>query len=134
MLFEIKNAKLVEVTDIASGTSKSGNEWTRATAVFEKVEGNYTETYPILVFGEKIQDAQALVGQAVDVKYNVQSRKYNGRFYTDLNLRFIAPAAGTVKEAQKAEPVPAPAPKQEKKDDAINKRGLVDDPDADLPF
>ena len=121
MLFEIKNAKLVEVTDIASGTSNSGNEWTRATAVFEKVEGNYTETYPILVFGEKIQDAQALVGQAVDVKYNVQSRKYNGRFYTDLKLRFIAPAAGTVKEAPKAEPVPAPAPKE-------------DDHDGDLPF
>ena len=33
-----------------------------------------------------------------------------------------------------AEPAQAPAPKQEKKDDAINKRGLVDDPDADLPF
>jgi len=117
MLFEIKNAKLAEVTDFASGTSKSGNEWTRATAIIEKTEGDYTTTFPLLVFGEKIQEAQALVGQLVDVKYNVQSRKYNGRFYTDLGLRFIAPAAGEVKTA----PAPAPAPEKV-------------DVDNDLPF
>lgn len=115
MLFELKNAKLVEVTDIASGTSKSGNEWTRATAVVEKTEGDYTTTFPLLVFGEKIQEVQALVGQLVDVKYNVQSRKFNGRFYTDLGLRFIAPAAGERKPAQ------APAPEKV-------------DVDNDLPF
>lgn len=123
MLFELKNAKLVEVTDIASGTSKSGNEWTRATAVVEKAEGDYTTTFPLLVFGEKIQEVQALVGQLVDVKYNVQSRKFNGRFYTDLGLRFIAPAVVERTETRTA-PAPArtPAPAKE------------DDPNADLPF
>ena len=121
MLFEIKNATLREVTDVTSGTSKSGNAWTRATAVIEKVEGNYTDTYPMVLFGDKIQEAEPFVGKAVDVKFNIQAREFNGRWYIDLNLRFIAPAAGTVKEAPKAEPVPAPAPKE-------------DDPDGDLPF
>lgn len=121
MLFEIKNAKLREVTDITSGTSKSGNDWTRATAIIEKVEGNYTDTYPLLVFGEKIQEAQALEGAAVDVKFNVQARQFNGRWYTDLGLRFIS-AAATDRPAPKQEPAPKPTPAKE------------DDPDGDLPF
>lgn len=123
MLFEIKNAKLVEVTDVTSGTSKSGNDWTRATAIVEKVEGNYTDTYPLLVFGDKIQEAQALVGAAVDVKFNVQARQYNGRWYIDLGLRFI-----TIHETERpaTPPVPAPAPAPLKDDD--------DDPNGDLPF
>ena len=123
MLFEIKNAKLVEVADVTSGTSKSGNDWTKATAIIEKVEGNYTDTYPLLVFGDKIQEAQALVGTAVDVKFNVQAREYNGRWYIDLGLRFIS-AAATERPAPKQTPAPNPAPAPNEKDD----------PDADLPF
>jgi len=123
MLFEIKNAKLVEVADVTSGTSKSGNDWTKATAIVEKVEGNYTDTYPLLVFGDKIQEAQALVGTAVDVKFNVQAREYNGRWYIDLGLRFIS-AAATERPAPKQTPAPKPAPAPNEKDD----------PDADLPF
>ena len=123
MLFEIKNAKLVEVADVTSGTSKSGNDWTKATAIVEKVEGNYTDTYPLLVFGDKIQEAQALVGTAVDVKFNVQAREYNGRWYIDLGLRFIS-AAATERPAPKQTPAPKPAPAPNEKDN----------PDGDLPF
>ena len=123
MLFEIKNAKLVEVADVTSGTSKSGNDWTKATAIVEKVEGNYTDTYPLLVFGDKIQEAQALVGATVDVKFNVQAREYNGRWYIDLGLRFIT-ASVTERPAPKQVSAPAPAPT---KDDD-------DDPNGGLPF
>jgi hypothetical protein len=123
MLFEIKNAKLVEVADVTSGTSKSGNDWTKATAIVEKVEGNYTDTYPLLVFGDKIQEAQALVGATVDVKFNVQAREYNGRWYIDLGLRFIT-ASVTERPAPKQVSAPASAPT---KDDD-------DDPNGGLPF
>ena len=111
--------------DITSGTSKSGNDWTKATAVIEKVEGNYTDTYPLLVFGDKIQEAQALIGAAVDVKFNVQARQYNGRWYTDLGLRFIS-AAVTERPALQPKPAPAPAPQPQ--------HAQEDDPDGDLPF
>jgi hypothetical protein len=123
MLFEIKNATLREVTDVTSGTSKSGNAWTRATAVIEKVEGNYTDTYPMVLFGDKIQEAEPLVGKAVDVKFNIQAREFNGRWYIDLGLRFI-----TIHETERPAmpPVPAPAPAPLKDDD--------DDPNGGLPF
>ena len=123
MLFEIKNATLREVTDVTSGTSKSGNAWTRATAVIEKVEGNYTDTYPMVLFGDKIQEAEPLVGKAVDVKFNIQAREFNGRWYIDLGLRFI-----TIHETERpaTSPVPAPAPAHLNDDD--------DDPNGGLPF
>lgn len=116
MLFEIKNAKLVEVTSVTSGTSKSGNAWTKATAIVEKREGTYTDSYPLLVFGDKIQEAQALVGAEVDVKFSVQSRKYGERWYTDICLRSIA---ANVEETAREQ---TPEPQKE------------DNPDGDLPF
>ena len=126
MLFEIKNALLREVTAVTSGTSKSGNDWTRATVVLEKVEGNYTDTYPLLAFGERIQEAEALVGCAVDVKFNIQAREYNGRWFVDLGLRSVTESVPKPEPAQpkaaKPAPKPAPAPAKE------------DDPDGDLPF
>ena len=119
MLFEIKNAKLVEVRDVTSGTSRSGNDWTKATAIVEIREGAYTDTVPMLVFGDKIQQAQDLKGKDVDVKFSVQGREYNERWYSDLRLQFIAPAVA-VQANEKAAPMPEPAKE--------------DDPDADLPF
>ena len=63
------------------------------------------------------------VGKAVDIKFNVQAREYNGRWYIDLGLRSIA-----MHETERpvAAPVPAPAPAPTKDDD--------DDPNGGLPF
>ena len=120
MLFEIKRAKLVKVTDVTNGTSKSGNAWTKATAILEKVEGNYTDTYPLVLFGDKIQEAEPLVGKEVDVKFNIQGREFNGRWYIDLGLRFIS-----ISETERPATPPAPAPA---------KAETTQDDGPDLPF
>jgi hypothetical protein len=118
MLFEIKNCVLKGVIDITSGTSKTGNAWTKGTAILEHTDGNYTDTYPMLVFGdEKVQKATALAGSRVDVRFDIKARQYNGRWYTDINAVFINPV-----EDKKTAAAPAPAPAKE------------DDPNGDLPF
>lgn len=125
MLFEIKKCTVVEVRDVTSGTSRSGNAWTKATAVVEVADGNYTNTFPMLVFGDKIQQADELVGKAVDVKFSIQARDYNGRLYTDVKLQFVAPATeGQAAPAPNTASAPAPKPAP------VNN----DDPDGDLPF
>lgn len=121
MLFEIKRAKLVKVTDVTNGTSKSGNAWTKATAIFEKVEGNYTDTYPMVLFGDKIQEAEPFVGKEVDIKFNIQAREYNGRWYIDLGLRTIDLADTRPVTPPVQIPDPTPAPQSE-------------DDGSDLPF
>lgn len=117
MIFEIKNCIIREVKDTVSGTSQSGNAWTKATAVVEQVDGNYTNTYPMLVFGDRIEAVKALAGKPADVRFSIQGREYNGRWYTDLRLQYASEAA-----AEKPARKEAPAPAKE------------DDPDADLPF
>ena len=121
MLFELKNALLREVTDVTNGTSKSGNAWTKATAIVEKVEGNYTDTYPLVLFGDKIQEAEPFVGKYVDVKFNVQARQFNGRWYIDLGLRSI----DMHDDRPVAPPVQAPEPKPVQP---------IEDDGQDLPF
>lgn len=122
MYFDIKNCTIKEVLDVVSGTSKSGNDWTKATVIIEHKDGDYTDTYPMTVFGsDKVQRAEDLVGETVDVKFDIRGREYNGRWYADVNLRYINKVQ---EEKAAAAPAlqPAPAPEQE------------DDPDGDLPF
>lgn len=124
MLFEIKNCIIKEVLDVVSGTSKSGNDWTKATVIIEHKDGDYTDTYPMTVFGDdKVKRAQDLVGKPADVKFDIRGREYNGRWYADVNLRYIN-SAQEEKEAAAAAPAPKPAPAPAEEDD----------PDEDLPF
>lgn len=121
MLFEIKNCKILEVTDNASGTSQSGKDWKKATIIIEQADGNYTETYAIQVFDDKIDVVNNFVGQTVDIKFTIKAREYKGRWYNDLRFQYVSPV-DQAKPAQAPAPKAAPAPEKE------------DDPDGDLPF
>lgn len=90
MLFEIKNCIIKDVLDITSGTSRAGVVWTKATVVLEHRDGDYTDTYPMAVFGdEKVQKVRDLNGRTVDVKFDMRGREYNGRWYNDVRLQFV---------------------------------------------
>ena len=128
MLFEIKNCYVAEVRDNVSGVSQNGNAWTKATVIIEHKDGNYTDTYPMQAFGEKVQQAEDLKGGYADVKFDIRGREYNGRWYADIRLQFIKPAAAEEQQATarpKPAPVQAPAPAPAAKED---------NPDEDLPF
>lgn len=121
MLFEIKNCKIREVTDVTSGTSQSGKDWKKATVIIEQEDGNYTETYAMQAFDDKIDAVQRLAGQKADVKFTIRAREFNGRWYNDLRFQYVSP----VEQAK-----PAPAPKAAPAPEPVN----LDDPDGDLPF
>lgn len=118
MIFEIKNCKVLEVTDITSGTSQAGKDWRKATVVIEQADGNYTETYAIQAFDDKIDVVSNYVGQKVDIKFTIKAREYNGRWYNDLRFQYVSP----VEQGDKPQPVQAHAPAQE------------EDNGPDLPF
>ena len=123
MIFEIKNCKILEVTDNASGTSQSGKDWKKATVIVEQADGNYTETYALQAFDEKIDVVNQYVGQDVDINFTIKAREYNGRWYNDLRFQYVSPVEqAKPAQATKAAPAPAPAPAQE------------DDNGPDLPF
>lgn len=119
MLFELKNCSVAEILDTVTGTSQAGNSWSRTTIIFEHKDGDYTDKYPMIVFGEdKLGEVTALKGRIVNVKFDLRSREYNGRWYTDVRMVFVSPAET---EAPKPESIPTTPQPQE-------------DNEPDLPF
>ncbi len=129
MLFEIKNCKIREVTDVTSGTSQSGKDWRKATVIIDQEDGNYTETYAVQAFDDKIDVVEKYVGEKVDVKFTIKAREYNGRWYNDLRFQYVAPVQdGNQQTEPRKAARPAPAPQPAPQPDPM------DDPDGDLPF
>tara|TARA_R110000824_G_scaffold210581_2_gene396474 strand:- start:866 stop:1243 length:378 start_codon:yes stop_codon:yes gene_type:complete len=77
---------ITKVSDVQEGTSKAGKSWKKLGFLVE-AEGEYPKDVYFTVFGEEKVDnflKYNKVGQTVDVSFNVESREYNERFYTDL--------------------------------------------------
>lgn len=77
--------KVIE-TKIRKGTSKTGREWQSKQFVVEYVDGNFTKQVAFELFGENaINQNQFKKGQNVAVDFSVESREYNGNWYTSCN-------------------------------------------------
>ena len=66
-----------------SGVSKAGNSWKKKEYVLETLD-----TYPRKVhfdfFGEKADQFPLSVGQTVKLSFDIESREYNGRWFTSI--------------------------------------------------
>lgn len=65
-----------------SGTSARG-EWRKQEYVIE-VPGDYPKKVCFMVWGDKIDEMQIKEGQELTVHFDLESREYNGRWYTDV--------------------------------------------------
>ena len=76
------------IGELQSGISKStGKEWKKLHFVVE-TDGEYAKTVAFNLFGgEKVENfiKYNKVDQKVDVSFDVESREYKGKYYTDLN-------------------------------------------------
>ncbi len=77
--------KMPEVT----GTSAKG-AWKKQDVVFE-LPSEFSRKICVTFFGDRADDAAELTeGDAVTVSVNVESREYNGKWYTDVKAWKIA--------------------------------------------
>jgi hypothetical protein len=66
-----------------SGTSARG-VWKKQDVVFE-IPGEFSRKVCVTFFGDRAEDASALKeGDRAEVSVNVESREYNGKWYTDI--------------------------------------------------
>jgi len=90
-----------------SGVSKSGKDWKKQSFVIEHEPGNFPKQACFECWGDTTDLIQKLKpGQTVTVKFAVESREYNGKYYTGLKALTID--TGTVQADQstrQAEPV-----------------------------
>ncbi len=81
--------KLPEVT----GTSAKG-AWRKQDVVFE-LPSEFSRKICVTFFGDRAEDAAALnEGDAVTVSVNVESREYNGKWYTDVKAWKVVRGGG----------------------------------------
>lgn len=75
-------AKLVQILPLQSGTGRNG-EWRKQEIIVE-TEGQYPKKVCISIWGDKIDNPALQIDNLLTVSFDVESREYNGRWYTDV--------------------------------------------------
>jgi len=78
---EIK-AKLIQVLPLQTGESKNG-KWKKQDIIVES-DGQVPRKICISLWGDKINEPLLKLGNILNIWFDVESREYNGRWYTDV--------------------------------------------------
>lgn len=75
--------KIVQKMNKTEGISKAGKPWSKQEFVIETQE-TYPRKVMISIMNEKVNDLERFnVGDVITASLNLESREYNGRWYTD---------------------------------------------------
>lgn len=83
-------AKLVQILPLQSGTGKNG-PWKKQDIIVE-TEGQFPKKVCISIWGDKINENLLKEGAQLNISFDVESREYNSRWYTDVKAWKIEPA------------------------------------------
>ena len=75
-------AKLTQLLPLQTGTGKNG-QWKKQEFIVE-TEGQFSKKVCISIWGDKINDSQLQIGNELRIDFDIESREYNGRWYTDV--------------------------------------------------
>ena len=117
--------RIARKLNIQSGATARG-PWQKQEFILEYQEGNFPTQVCMNVWGEdKVKELERYqVGDKVKVSFNLSSREYNGRWYSDIRAWRIEPAGQTSQVAPPPPSAPMPSP-----DDMSSPLD-----DTDLPF
>ncbi|MCH7401562.1 DUF3127 domain-containing protein [Belliella kenyensis] len=76
------NGKIVQILPEQSGNGRNGT-WRKKDYILE-TGGNYPKKVALTVWGDKIDQFNLQQGEDVNVGIEIESREYNGRWYTDV--------------------------------------------------
>lgn len=133
MSLEIEG-KIIRKLNVQTGVSQRGN-WSKQEFIIEYQEGSYPSQACFNVWGEdKVKDLERFqIGDSVKVSFNVSSREYNGRWYTDLRAWRID-AAGSQPASAPQTAAPAQETGNAQAAEAATAVPADDSKDDDLPF
>jgi hypothetical protein len=82
----------MQVLPEKSGTSARG-PWRKQEYIIE-IPGDYPKQVCFMVWGDRIDQFGIRAGQELTVSIDLESREYNGRWYTDVKAWRVTPADG----------------------------------------
>jgi hypothetical protein len=74
--------KIIDILPEQSGTSRNG-EWRKQEFILE-IPGQYPKQVCVVQWGDNIERFAIEPGETVTAHIDLQSREYNGRWYTDV--------------------------------------------------
>jgi hypothetical protein len=101
--------KLISKLELQSGIGKTGNSWQKQEFVIETIE-QFPKKVCANLWGDKIDALAALaIGDTVVVTFNLESREFNGKWYTDVRAwkiekQGVQPASPSVPTTASNEP------------------------------
>jgi hypothetical protein len=106
--------KIIQKLEPQGGVSKAGNQWKKQEYVLETFD-SYPKKVKFDFFGDRADQFPLEVGDVITLSYDIESREFNGRWYTDIRgFKAVkedpAMAAGTQAPYPPAAGAPAPAP------------------------
>lgn len=77
------SGKVIQKLAELGGNSKSGNAWRKQEYIIE-TSGQYPKKVCVAFWGDKIDQFPLTIGEQVSLGIDVESREYNGRWYTEV--------------------------------------------------
>lgn len=103
--------KIIAVLGERSGTSKAGNPWKVKEYVLETKE-NYPRKVAFDFFGDKADQYDLKLGDEIRLSFDIESREYQGRWFTSIrgwkSEPLATPVAGAPAQAAAPGAVPPP--------------------------
>lgn len=123
--------KITNILPQRSGTSKAGNQWIVQEFLCE-TDGNYPKTIMMQVYGaDKVDNFVAgnyIIGDIVDIDFDIESREYNGKYYTQVSAWRIEKHTEEPSAANQQQPM---TPIDTAEQSTENQQTATD---SDLPF
>ena len=88
------SARLIQVLPLQTGTGKNG-QWKKQDIIVETEGSTYPKKICVSIWGDKIDAGQLQPGNQLKIDFDVESREYNGRWYTDVKAWKVESAGGS---------------------------------------
>ncbi len=105
--------KIIQKMEPVGGVSKAGNQWKKQEYVLETLD-SYPKKVKFDFFGDRADQYPLEVGDVITLSYDIESREFNGRWYTDIRgfkaMKEDAAAAAAAPAPYPTAGAPAPEP------------------------
>lgn len=96
--------KVIQLLPVETGAGKNG-EWKKQSIVIE-TEGQYPKKVCVSLWGDKVETVAN--GAIVDISLDLESREYNGRWYTEARAWKVDAVGGSSAPSQSSPQQSAP--------------------------
>ncbi len=99
-------AKIIQILPMQTGEGKNGT-WRKQEIIVE-TDGQIKRKVCVSIWGDKINESILKIGNVLNISFDVESREYNGRWYTDVKAWKTELAGAATQNAGAGNDMPPP--------------------------